>query len=415
MSDFCGGIVRACKKGGWGVAVFDSLDNLAASVAQACTYAALAGQDKTDLAEVDIVDQEVRADFKRDFRGVSLKDKLAMISVYNDIILKKSPKIESSSAAYSDMLRTVYFANSQGTYYMEERPYINCRFLAVARDGSLIQRTHKGISSRGDYNELTGLENEAEKVAERALALLEAPKCEGGAKTVILDNELGGVFVHEAFGHLSEADFLQDNPNMRDLMSIGREMGVKELNIIDDATIPGCRGSYIYDDEGTPASKTYLVRDGQLAGHLHSRETAAKMGEKPTGHARALNRGNKPIVRMGNTYIENGDIPKEELFAGVDDGIYACQAFGGQTMMEMFTFSAAYGYRIRNGQIGELVRDVVLTGNVFDTLHNIDGIGNDLKLSKGGDGCGKNGQSPLPVGLGAPHIRIRNVVVGGNN
>ena len=80
--------------------------------------------------------------------------------------------------------------------------------------------------------------------------------------------------------------------------------------------------------------------------------------------------------------------------------------------MEMFTFSAQEGYIIENGSLGDLVRDVVLTGNVFTTLQNIEGIGNDLEFSQGG-GCGKGGQSPLPVSTGSPHIRIRNVVVGG--
>jgi TldD protein len=82
--------------------------------------------------------------------------------------------------------------------------------------------------------------------------------------------------------------------------------------------------------------------------------------------------------------------------------------------MEMFTFSAAYGYMIRDGQVAELVRDVVLTGNVFETLLNIDRIGNDLAWEPNGPGgCGKGGQQPLRVGLGGPHIRIQNCVVGG--
>jgi TldD protein len=156
-----------------------------------------------------------------------------------------------------------------------------------------------------------------------------------------------------------------------------------------------------------------LIENGVLAGHLHSLETAAKMGEKPTGNARAIGRGFAPIVRMTNTCIAPGEKSFDELVGGIDRGIYACNMFGGQTMMEMFTFSAAYGYRIENGQLGELVRDVVLTGNVFDTLNNIDGFGDDFALIEAGGGCGKGGQSPLPVTFGSPHLRIRDVVVGG--
>jgi TldD protein len=116
---------------------------------------------------------------------------------------------------------------------------------------------------------------------------------------------------------------------------------------------------------------------------------------------------------MTNTYIADGDMSIEPLFTDVHKGIYACDAFGGQTEFEMFTFSAGYGYRIENGEIGELVRDVVLTGNVFQTLKAIDGIANDLEIYETAGGCGKAGQAPLPVGFGSPHIRIQDVVIGG--
>jgi len=149
-------------------------------------------------------------------------------------------------------------------------------------------------------------------------------------------------------------------------------------------------------------------------GHLHSRETAGKMGAEATGNARRTSASKEPIVRMTNTYIAPGESTKEELFSGVDDGIYACGAFGGQTMMEMFTFSAAYAYRIRKGKKAELIRDVVLSGNVFETMHNIDAVANDFELRNTGGGCGKGGQFPLPVTCGAPHIRLRDVLIGGN-
>jgi len=182
---------------------------------------------------------------------------------------------------------------------------------------------------------------------------------------------------------------------------------------VDDGSIPGLSGTQAFDDEGTPTRKTHLIRNGVLAGHLHSLETAGKMGAAPTGNARAIGKGRPPIVRMTNTYIEGGKVPFADLLRGAGSGIYACDMVGGQTAMEMFTFSAAYGYRIEKGQVGPLVRDVVLTGNVFETLKAIDGFGDDFALIERGGGCGKGGQSPLPVSFGSPHIRIRNVVVGG--
>jgi TldD protein len=116
---------------------------------------------------------------------------------------------------------------------------------------------------------------------------------------------------------------------------------------------------------------------------------------------------------MRNTFIEPGPYTFEEMLDGIEYGIYACGAFGGQTEFEQFTFSAAYGYEIVNGKIGEMVRDVVLTGNVFQTLKNIEMIGKDFEFKGSAGGCGKGGQWPLPVTHGAPHVRIRNVIVGG--
>ena len=130
------------------------------------------------------------------------------------------------------------------------------------------------------------------------LPFLSAPQAKGGEYTVVLDPILAGVFVHEAFGHLSESDHVYENEKLRDIMVLGKRFGGKHLNIVDDPAVPGLRGSYKYDDEGVPASKTYLIRKGVLEGRLHSRETAAKMGEKPTGNARAINYSFPPIVRM---------------------------------------------------------------------------------------------------------------------
>lgn len=172
------------------------------------------------------------------------------------------------------------------------------------------------------------------------------------------------------------------------------------------------RGSYKYDDEGMPASKTYLIREGILIGRLHCRETATKMGERPTGNARAINYLFPPIVRMTNTFIEPGTASFEEMLGGIKEGVYVKDWYGGTTSLEMFTFSAGEGYMIRDGKLAELLRPVVLSGNVFVTLGNIDAIGDDLKLNQGG-GCGKAGQSPLPVSNGSPHIRVRSCLVGG--
>jgi TldD protein len=409
-----GGIVRACVAGGWGFARFDSLETLDRQVLEACRCAALVGNGKTRLADAGApADARKPAQMKRDWRGVSLDEKLRLVLHYNELLLGTDTAVETSRVGLGETFRWVHFASTRGNYFFEERPRLNMFFFATARDGSLVQNAYESVASANDFDVVMGREELVRSVASRAAALLKAPPAQAGKGTVVLDQRLGGVFVHEAFGHLSEADFLYENPKMRDLMSIGRPMGVKQLNVVDDGSLDVLMGTNAFDDEGTPTRKNYLIKDGVLAGHLHSLETAGKMGERPTGNARAIGRGFEPIVRMTNTYIEGGDVPFEKLIGGIDDGIYACGMLGGQTQMEMFTFSAAYGYRIQGGQVGELMRDVVLTGNVFETLNRIDGFGDDFKMIQAGGGCGKGGQSPLPVTFGAPHLRLRDVVVGG--
>lgn len=412
VSSRTNGIVRACCRGGWGVSTFSSLVALKERVRDACRCAALVGRERTELADVPPAEHVLRAALRVDFRGIPLADKIALVRRYHDRA-RAVDRVESAIALYADTFRVVQFVSTRGMSSFEERPYAVSMVAAVARDGAMVQQAHDSVSTCADYKALTALDDRALEVGRRAAALLKAPKPEGGATTVIVDPHLGGVFVHEAFGHLSEADFLYENPRMRDLMTVGRRMGVAGLNIVDDGTVPGSVGSLGVDDEGTPARRTHLIRDGELCGHLHSLETAARMGEAPTGNARALGGECAPLVRMTNTFIEPGPLDREALFAGVDDGIYACDSNGGQTQFEMFTFAAAYGYRIRNGVVCELLRDVNLTGNVFETLHRIDGIANDFTLFQPGGGCGKGGQSPLPVAFGSPHLRIRDVVVGG--
>ena len=128
----------------------------------------------------------------------------------------------------------------------------------------------------------------ARRLAQRATDLLDAQPVAGGVYPVICDPDLAGVFAHEAFGHLSEADFVYANPQAAEMMVLGQGVWRPAPDIVDDGTLPGLRGTHRYDDEGTPTQRTELMRDGVLVGRLHSRETAARMGERPTGNARSV-------------------------------------------------------------------------------------------------------------------------------
>jgi TldD protein len=286
-----------------------------------------------------------------------------------------------------------------------------CAAICAKGDKTRTQRVMFG--SNNDYSCAEGLEEKVKEGCENAMGQLRAPKVKAGRYTVIADPGLTGVFIHEAFGHLSEADDVYENKKLQELMTLGADYGSAKLNVYDTGLRMGARGYLKYDDEGVPTEKSYLIRNGKLVGRLHTRETAGAMGEKPTGNARALSYRFPPICRMRDTCVEGGDVSFEEMVRDIDLGVYAINATGGETWHELFTFGAERGYMIRNGKVAEMVRDVSLSGNVFATLKNIDAIGNDQTLREGPGGCGKGGQMPLPASEEGPHIRIRDVVIGG--
>ncbi len=407
-----GGNVRAMVKGGWGFTSFNSFDNVSDRVTLATEQARSAGNSKSKLAKIEPAVEEVPSGVAKNPVEIPLAEKKKLLDEYNEIIWS-IPQIQTSTIGYSDSRKRVVFLNSEGSFITQERADVSLRLTAIAAKDGEVQQVGLSLGSRGNFAAIEGLHKQVEEMAKHAVELLTAPQAKGGEYTVVLDPVLAGVFVHEAFGHLSESDFVYENDRLRDVMKLGKQFGVKDLNIVDSAAEPGLRGSYKYDDEGTLAVKTYLIREGKLVGRLHSRETAARMKEKPTGNARAINYRYPPIVRMTNTYIEPRDMSFEDIIADIKEGIYAKNWYGGMTSMEMFTFSAGEAYMIRNGKIAETLRPVMLTGNVFSTLKNIDAIGNDLDMNQGG-GCGKGGQMPLPVSNGSPHIRIRQCLVGGS-
>ena len=409
-----GGIVRCLVQDrGWGIATFNNLEDLSHRVQQAYEGArAIEGEEPIELVPTPISEETITVPLERDFRGITLTEKKALAGEYNGILLGFDSRIVDTQTVYVDTFSRVTFASSDGTYVEEERPMVTVACMAMAREDGNVQQAFESVSEVAGFETALDRQALAEMAAGRAVDLLSAPRIKGGRYTVVCNPKLAGVFAHEAFGHLSEADFVYANPQAQEMMVLGRRFGQEILTIADDGSVPGLRGSHKYDDEGTPTGRTDLIKNGVLVGRLHSRETAAKMGEQPTGNARATGYRYPPIVRMTNTFVEGGETSFDEMIRDVDLGVYACDAFGGQTALENFSFSSAYAYMIRDGEIAEMVRDVILSGNLFVTLNHIDAVGDDFQWMRAGGNCGK-GQGGLPVGIGSPHVRIRDVLIGG--
>lgn len=411
-----GGFARALAAGGgWGAVTFTGDVNLRDQVRAAIRLAKASDAEPITLAPVAPITDRVCADLAVDFRSVSLPEKQALIAAYNDQLLRFDPRIESTYVAYFDAFVTTWYANTDGAVIYQERPLIDLQLTAIARgsDGDNVQRGSKSLALAQGYEAVIDRSDLAQTAAQLAIEQLAAKRVRSRRYTVVLDPIMAGLFTHEAFGHLSEADFIAENPQAQAMMTLGRQFGPRNLNIFDDGSVPRLRGSAKYDDEGVPTQKTWLMRDGVLVGRLHSRETAGMMNERPTGNGRATSYRYAPQVRMTNTAIAPSDGGSlRDLIRDVDLGVYACDWAGGETLLEDFTFVAKHGYMIRQGQLAEPLRAMTLTGNLFETLNRIDSIGSDFAWDDSSGDCGK-GAEGLAVCDGGPHLRIRDVLVGG--
>lgn len=403
-----GGNARVFSNGNWGFANFIKPDESENALHKAIRIVKLLPQKSDKIYKSSPIRFNYKDELKFNLQNLSLNEKVDLLKkLYS--ILTASPKIIHTRINYSELELTKYYFSNEGSQIVQSFCYNSLILSATSKDGENLQEATDRITDRkGEIFEKS--EELAHKVRDEAIELLSAQVPEGGVYDVILDQEMAGVFIHEAFGHLSEADFQYKNPALLNKFQLGTLIGAEFLNAVDDGTIKGEFGFFSYDDEGIPSSKTYLIKEGKLSSRLHSRVTAETMGEKPTGNARAQNYTFQPIVRMSCTYIEPTNTTKEELFDSIKRGIYVVGTKGGETGLEQFTFIAKKGYLIENGKKIKLLRNLTLSGNVFETLKNINGIANDLKFS--GGYCGKFTQYQF-VSTGSPHISIKNVIIGG--
>ncbi len=410
-----GGTVRCLNQGhGWGIASFNRLDDLEARLARAHELSlAVRPAQPVALAQSPVREGHVRPALSEDPREVPLLEKRRYLEHLNAEMLRFDRRIVDTQAAYRDEVTECWFVNSDGTALHELRPDVTLSALAVARDGGVMERAVESLGARGGWTRVRDQEELFRTAARRAVSLLDAKPVRSANYPVVLDPRLAGVVAHETIGHLCEADTQLEDPVAAELAAPGRKIGSESLTIGDDGSVVGLRGTLPFDDEGTPPSNTLLVQHGVVVGRLHSRETAARFGERPTGNARALSFRHVPLVRLTNTYIANGSGTFADLIRDVKLGVYACDAVGSRHRGDSYSFTAGHGYMIRDGALAEPVKGVVLVGFVAELLGAVDRVAGDFRWHESGGGCGKGGQSPLPVAEGAPHLRLRGAEIRG--
>ncbi len=344
-----------------------------------------------------------------DPRTVDIEEKVAILTDLEKAAA--GPDIVSRRVTYIEKAEQIAFFDSSGNEYRYELCRCGFSVLAVASRGGVVQmgyerdHTIRGLNIRHRHDLAQGS-------AERAISLLDAKPAKGGMMHAILDPELGGVFAHEAVGHAAEGDLVREGNSVLQGM-IGRTIGSDAITIVDDPSLVEF-GFCPVDDEGSATMRTEIIRNGTLQSYLHSRETLARVGgDGGAGHCRGM-AGEMPIVRMSNTFIENGDASLEEMLESCRNGILLKGSRGGQVDpgRGMFQFNAEYGYLIEGGECTSMVRDVSLSGEILQTLHAVTLVGKDRALHPGY--CGKGGQT-VPVTDGAPHLLLEQAVVGGSD
>lgn len=345
----------------------------------------------------------------------SLEKKISLVKKAYLSAQNFDQKIKKVKVTLLDQTQSITVAHSDGKVIADLRPLVKLTCLAIAESKEKREAGYHGAGGRVGFeyfDEEFPAERIGQEAAREALHLLEAVEPPAGEMPVVLAPGQSGVLIHEAVGHLLEADFNRKKTSIF-WNKMGKKVGSSQINIFDDPTIPHFRGSYNIDDEGTVPQKTMLIEKGKMTGLLQDRLSARLMEAALTGHGRRQDFTCIPLPRMSNTYIDRGEFVPEEIIRSVKKGFYAHKFQGGQVEDSgKFTFSVSSGFLIEEGKLTAPVKQVTLIGSNIDVLHRIEMIGSDLSFGLQTGTCGKGGQS-VPVTDGCPTLKISRMTVGG--
>lgn len=411
----CGAAIRALVNGAWGFVSVGNLDNeqLTEAVNDAVKLAkaaSLSVKEPVKLADTKTVTDRIVAKPRKNPQDVSMEQKITDVLAMDKTVMGYDPRIKSCTISYLDVTGTDIFVNSDGTCIEQDKLYVWSRIMSSAKQGDVFASAREETGSTAGY-ELFDVETPQKiglMVGKRVVEQLKGKTAKGGGFPAVIGPNVVGVFIHEAMGHLAEADLTLSGSALCD--KLNQPIASDLVTVFDDGTINGAFGSFKYDDEGVRTHKTPLIQKGILTGLMQSRETAAKLGMEPTGNARAEDFRYEPIIRMRNTYLAAGDRAFDELFEGIKFGYYLKSFRGGQANLDgTFQVGIQEAYEIVNGQVGEPIRNASISGNALETLHRVEAVGADFELWPGR--CGK-GQTAF-ICDGGPHIRVGEVMIGG--
>ena len=345
------------------------------------------------------------------------EEKVALLRRADTAARAFDPRIVRVEAGFAEGWSDVLVASSDGTLARDRQPMVRFGISAVAEDKGKRQSGRSGTAKRRGLDLFAEAgatpEEHGREAARLAIAMLHAEEAPAGPMEVVLAAGESGILLHEAVGHGLEADFNRKQTSNYS-GQVGKQVASPLCTVVDDATITSARGSINVDDEGIPGGRSVLIEKGILAGYMQDRISARHFGVKPTGNGRRESFRHPPLPRMTNTLLLAGNDAPEDIIASVARGVYAKRFSGGQVNISNgdFVFALTESYLIEDGKLGAPLRGVNLIGNGPEVLRNVTMVGHDFLLSDGTWTCGKDGQS-VPVGIGTPTVKIREITVGG--
>jgi TldD protein len=407
-----GASIRVLYRGGLGFASTNELsyESLAKTLESALRIArALSGKTNIKLKKLPSRHDVVELKIENDPRNIPVEDKISDLMRLNQEILGRE-YVKTITTRYADITGKTIYVSSEERYIEQHYNYTWLYAWATGRLNDIVASARIELGTRRGYELFNKYPQEeiADKLTGRVERQLKAATPRGGVYPAVLAPEVVGVFTHEAFGHLAEADLTMSGSILAD--KIGKKIVSELVTIIDDPTIPDAYGTFKYDDEGVEARPVTIVDKGVLRELMVDRKYAEILGVKPTGNARAEDYNVPPLIRMRTTYIKPGDMSIEELFEDIKYGYYLVSFRGGQANLDgTFQVGIQEAYEIVNGEIGRPVRNMSISGNTIETLKHVSGVGKDFEYFYGR--CGK-GQTVF-VSDGGPHIRVDKILVGG--
>lgn len=368
---------------------------------------------KTPPIDLKVLPDRGIIPIQTDLANIGLDKRIEQMTLAHDSARKVSDIIQYIKVDYMEGLRRIAVANSNGTFVTDYQPRV---FFVVHCLGVKDGKRHMGrkrVSWTSGYEMFEdGFPKHAgEAAAREVLNMIDAIDAPAGSIPVVIANGWGGVIVHEAVGHGLEGDAVVGRSSYYRGM-LGRQVASEHVFLADSAILRRFRGSYNYDDEGSPSTESILIAEGRLLKYMTGINSSARLEQENTGNARRQSFRHPPLVRMTNTFLMPGKSTKEEIIEDTDSGIFVVEFGGGSVDIVTgdYTFTVREGYLIEKGEVTKPIRGATLIGRGPDSLRKVDAVASDLDFAPGM--CGKGGQF-VPVNVGQPTIRVSEMTVGG--